>query len=264
MQDLGILVFGYNRPLHLSEVLKSLARQNAINDVHVWLDGHQGNPERKIKTDQVFQVASKYPVARIVAHNGNLGFRKLVLQALSDAVDRFRRIVVLEDDCFPTRDAIAIFRHELEAIESRSDIFSVYGHHFLMPSEGDTCDRFQGWGWGTTSEKLRPILQELIECYSLTEAKYLEFVGRVLTPEIAARIDVTPPRLPTHTLRKFFAWDETIALLSALHGLSHKPTPKRTIYNFGAGGDAGHFKDISWYRNPPFNMITIDEVWDFF
>lgn len=264
MQDLGILVFGHNRPLHISEVLKSLARQNAIGNVHVWIDGHQGNPDRKIKTDQVLQVVSKYPVAEIRAHNGNLGFRKLVLQALSDAVDKFRYIIVLEDDCFPTRDAVAVFRQELTSIENRHEIFSIYGHHFLTDTEGQTCNRFQGWGWATTSEKLRPILQELIECYSLTEAKYLEFVERVLTPEIVARIDITPPRLPTHTLRKFFAWDETIALLTALHGLSHKRTPKRTIYNFGAGGDAGHFKDINWYRQPPFNMIPIDEVWDHF
>lgn len=264
MQDLGIVVFGHNRPLHMSEVLRSLARQHVLDKVHVWIDGHQGNPERKIKTDQVARVVSNYPVASIRAHNGNLGFRKLVLQALSEAVDSFRHIIVLEDDCFPTRDAVARFCQELTEIEKRDDVFSVYGHHFLTESEGETCDRFQGWGWATTSEKLRPILQELIECYSLTEDRYIEFVGRVLTPEIIARIDITPPRLPTNTLRKFFAWDETIALLTALHGLTHKKTAKRTIYNFGAGGDAGHFRDINWYRKPPYNMISIDEVWDHF
>ena len=264
MQDFGILVFCFCRPLHVSEVLESLAKQGEIGNVHVWIDGHQGDPGKKIKTDQVYQVVSRYPVGRIVAHSGNLGFRKLVLQALSDAVHRFRHILVLEDDCFPTRDAVKVFREELSAIETRDDIFSVYGSPFLVEAEKETCSRFQGWGWATTSEKLRPVLQELIECYSLTEEKYLEFVGRVLSPEVVARLDVTPPRLPTHTLRKFFAWDETIALLTALDGMSHKKTQKRTIYNFGIGDDAGHFRNIEWYRTPPFNMVSIDEVWDYF
>lgn len=255
-------MFGHARPLYIADVLRSLEKQKSLQFVHVWLDGHQGNPELKLRTEAVADVVSNFSVARICQHSGNLGFRKMMLQALSDAVSNFEHIMVLEDDCFPGRDAVRTFMDELDSIENSPDIFSVYGHPFLVPAENATITRFQGWGWGTTRDKLMPFLDELIECYSLSEEAYLQFVASVMTPEIVARLDVTPPRLPTNTLRKFFAWDETLALLTALRGKVHKPTDHRTIFNFGAGADAGHFRNVDSYRQPPFNMITHAEVWD--
>jgi hypothetical protein len=138
----------------------------------------------------------------------------------------------------------------------------VYGHPFLTPSETETCARFQGWGWGTTSQKMLPILNELTQCFSMTESQYLEFVARTLTPEVEQAINVTPGRQPTDTLRRFFAWDETVCLLAARRGLAHKPTNPRVIYNFGLGTDGTHFDDVDVHRNPPFNMISLEEVWD--
>jgi hypothetical protein len=264
VQDFGILLLGCARPLHIAEVLEGLKRQDALAYVHVWIDGHQGDPELKKKTEKVANVVSGYAVAEVYRHQGNLGFRKLILQALTFAVREFKHILVLEDDCFPTRDAVRVFQNELRILEGEPDIFSVYGHYFLTESETDTCSRFQGWGWGTTSDKLKPVLAELIECYSLSEAQYLEFVTNVLTSGVVARLDVTPPRQPTHTLTKFFAWDETLALLTALRGWNHRKTPSRVIYNFGVGLDASHFKYIDLYRQPPFNMISIDKLWDYY
>lgn len=260
----GILVFGHARPLHLADVLESLCRQHALQYVHVWLDGHQGQPDIKYKTELVADVVSKYDVAEVIRHNGNLGFRKLILQAFTYAVQKFDSFLVLEDDCFPTANAVTEFRDSLDDIAKNSDVFSVYGHPFLMAEEAGCCTRFQGWGWGTTSDKLRPYLDKLIDCYSLTEERYLEFVRSCLSEEVIQRLDVTPPRLATHTLTKFFAWDETLALLTALDGKVHRLTPTRTIYNFGASEDSSRFKNVDWYRKPPFNMVPHSEVWEYF
>ena len=259
-----MLLFGHTRPLYLADVLESLQRQDAIGYVDVWLDGHQGVPELKHKTGLVNEVANKYDVRNIYRHNGALGFRKLILHALSNAVANYKYIIVLEDDCFPTRHAIEIFMSTLGDIENREDVFSVYGHPFLVPAERDVCTRFQGWGWATTSEKLKPFLDKLIFCYSLTENEYLSYVEQVLTRDVVDRLDVTPPRLPTDTLRKFFAWDETLALLTAQEEMVHMKTSVRTIYNFGASEGSSRFKEVSWYRSPPYNMVSHEEVWDYF
>jgi hypothetical protein len=264
MKDFGIILFGHTRPLLLADVLKSLQKQNALQYVDVWLDGHQGVPEVKRKTELVYEVVSKFPVANIYRHNGAMGFRKMVLQALSHAVQSYRHILILEDDCFPTRDAIKIFRKELMLIENDPEVFSVYGHHFLTPSETEICNRFQGWGWATTSEKLTPFVEQLVDLYSLTEDRYLAFVDQKLTPEIRQRIDITPPRQPSFTLTKFFAWDETLCLLTALADMVHKKTAERTIYNCGASKDSSRFKNVDWYGKPPFNMISHEDVWEYY
>ena len=263
MDDFAIYVLGHSRHLHIGAILESLRLQDALKYTHVWIDGHQGNPERRALTDRVYGVVAQYQPAEVRPHNGNLGFRKIIIQALIDAVNRYRSFLILEDDCFPTSQAVAAFREQLGTIESDPSVFSVYGHHFLVPAESETCTRFQSWGWGTTGSKLRPVLDELIDCYALPEPDYLAYVNGLLTPEVVARIDVTPPRQPTNTLRKFFAWDETVTLLTAVRGLVHRKTPQRTIYNFGVQ-HSSHFRNIRWYRDPPFNMVPIDDIWNYF
>ena len=263
-QDLSILVFGHTRPLYIADVLKSLDRQGAISKVDVWLDGHQSIPEIEYKTQLVREVVNSFNVRSVNSHNGMLGFRKLIMHALDHAAENYRHVIVLEDDCFPTHDAIEIFTRELQEIENDRGVFSVYGHHFLVPDEGDTCSRFQGWGWGTTGDKLKEHVRKLIYLYSLREQEYLDFVHEALTADVLGRLDVTPMRQPTHTLKKFYAWDESLALLTVLSGQVHKKTPKRTIYNFGACEDSSRFKDVKLFSEPPFNMVSHDHIWDYF
>lgn len=266
MKEFGIIVTAFNRPLYLADVLESLKKQEALKYTEVWIDGFQGNQLLKLKTSQTYEVALNYGIKNIKRHNGTLGFRKMMMHVLLHAAKTYKYFVILEDDCFPTKNAIQQFRDELVNIEKKENIFSVYGHYFGVPAEKDTIGRFQGWGWGTTSEKMKPVLNKLIDCYSMTEENFLSFVKEVMTPEVKKRLDITPPRNPSLTLDLFFAWDETLALLTSLENQVHKKTSSRTIYNFGMGKDSTHFeeKHNPVFRNPPFNMISHEEIWKYF
>lgn len=262
--NFGVVLFGHTRLDTLKLILDSLSKQGALKYTEVFLDGHQGNHSNKLKVGKTYDLVKKYPVKEIHSQAGAFGFRKMLLLGLIQMSDRYKDILVLEDDCFPTRDAVSIFRKELDNIREDKGIFSVYGHPFLVEGETDICARFQGWGWATTSEKLIPVLHQLIECYSMTEKKYLEFVSQVFTNQVRERIEITPLRLPSHTFTKFFAWDETLCLLTALNNQVHKKTPIRTIYNCGMGNDSTHFSENKMFREPPFNMVSPKEAWGFF
>ncbi|MGV6803644.1 MAG: sulfotransferase domain-containing protein [Ruegeria sp.] len=261
---LGIVVFAYDRPSSLRAVLESLKLQEAIGNTHVWIDGDQGRPDKRAQLDKTAAVAQEYGVHTLHRNAGNFGFRKMILTALKKMSEQYDRLLILEDDCFPTRHAVAGFEAELDLVEQEPDIFSVYGHPFLVDGEGDRFGRFQGWGWATTVQKLRPILDELTECYMLAEEDYLAFVDDALTDDIRRRIDVTPGRNPSTTLKRFFAWDEVLGLLTARAGLWHRPSKERLIYNFGMGEGSTHFKEFERFRKPPFNLIRPDEVWQVF
>jgi hypothetical protein len=190
--------------------------------------------------------------------------RKMILHALWSMIEDYESILILEDDCFPSRDAVEVFRSTLDEVRDNPEIFSVYGHHFGLPEEFPAFTRFQGWGWASSAEKLEAVLPSLSDAFSVSEAEYLAWIERTLTPEIVARLDVTPPRNPTNTLRRFFAWDETLALITAMRGQLHKPTPKRVIFNCGVGEESGHFVDVERHRNPPYNLVLPSEVWEYF
>ncbi len=260
---LGIAVFAFTRG-HLAEsILTSLGHQGVLPHVHVFMDGDQGKPALRHKLDAVEASLCRFPVARIHRNRGNQGFRKLILHAMAFMQERYDRLVFLEDDCFPTRRCIQVFLAELQAVEQDSEVFSVYGHPFGVPGEGRFA-RFQGWGWATHASKLKPIREELARLYQLPEEEYLAYVREVLTPEIEQRIDLTPGRQPTATLRHFFAWDETLCLITALRGMVHQCAAERIIYNCGASNDSTHFQNIDHFRRPPFNMIDPTEAWGYF
>lgn len=264
MEGLGIVVFAHTRAKLLGDTLESLRKQNALKYVDLWVDGFQGVVDVKLKVEKTQKVADSFDVSIRRYHRGGLGFRKLILQAMQSAVHNYEFIIFLEDDCFPTRDAIQTFYDELQMVKNDDGVFSVYGHPFLMSEDDGYCNRFQGWGWGTTREKLSPYVDELIELYSLPEKDYLARIENILTPELLKRLDVTPPRQPSFTLRSFFAWDESLALLTARDKKVHKLTPKRTIYNCGLGVGSSRFSGEDRFMKPPFNMVAPESVWDFF
>jgi len=263
-QGLGIALFAHTRVKCIRNTLESLARQDALHITHVFIDGDQGKPSLRKKIDEVYNAVSKYPVKKIHRQRGAFGFRKMMLIAGDFMRQNYGRMLFLEDDCFPVNGAIAQFNDELDRIDNDNKVFSVYGHPFLVQGEEDLFTRFQSWGWATTREKLAPIWDELKSCYFMSESEYLDFVGKMLSPEIASKINVTPGRQPTETLHKFFAWDETVCLLAAMRGLSHKRSTHRLIYNCGAGLNSTHFENLQLFRKPPFNMIDEDEVWEYF
>jgi len=260
----AILVLGARRPLVLRNTLESLRRQGAIGNVRIWLDGHQSFANQIGLAEECRREAAQFALARLTSYNGHVGIEKLMLDALRSTLLESERLIVIEDDCFPTRSAVRVFENELDLISRRPDIFSVYGHHFLMPNERETITRFQGWGWASTREKVLPILDELENCFSLTEPEYLAWVDRHLTADVCARLEVTLPRNPVQVARTFFSWDSCTAVLTASRRLLHKKTSRRVIFNCGVGADGGHFHDPTQFRNPPYNMISPDEVWSVF
>lgn len=265
MNDLGIVVFGHRRAGALRNVLESLHRQDMLDRTHVWIDGVAHAGEMLPKVEAVRALRRNFPTAGWVNCHGRLGIEKLMLDALTDMARRYRDIVVLEDDCFPTADAIQVFSATLDLVRDDPGIYSVYGNPFGVEAEGEVFARFQGWGWATTRDKLIPVLAQLKAMFMMSEPDYLAWVAKVLTPAMRARLDVTGRRNVTTVLGRQFSWDSGTALLTALLGLQHRRTPRRVVYNCGSGEDSGHFRaSVDEYREPPFNMIGSDEVWQYF
>jgi glycosyltransferase involved in cell wall biosynthesis len=254
---LGVIIYGHTRPTLLRNNLESLRRQGMTANVHVWLDGHASRATLKELAQQCKELVKReFPWAVLTTANGNVGIEKLMIDGLSYMSEHYDKIIVLEDDCFPTASAIAEFDKALNQIKDRQDVYSVYGHHFLTASEGETITRFQGWGWA--------ILPEIRKCFAMVESDYLAWVRKNLTPEVVKRLDVTPGRNCVPVIASHFCWDGCTCLLTAIRGLSHKKTAKRVIYNCGLGDDSMHFKANDRYLQPPFNMIHPKNAWDYY
>jgi FkbM family methyltransferase len=258
----GILVLAYQRPHHLQAVLESLRLQGVLDWTHVWIDGTHGRAELQTGEIDCKTMAGRFEVKEIRTHFGHLGIEKMMLDALQHMAGLYDSVLVLEDDCFPVEGGVELMFSELEKVQNDDLVFSVYGHHFEVPGEGDLITRFQGWGWASTSEKITAVMPEIKYLFSLSEREYLEYAEYALTDEIGDRLHVTPGREVINVLRRVFSWDSCLCLVTAKRKLVHKKTPTKAVYNFGLDNQMGHFRDRDKFLIPPFNMISIDRVWD--
>ncbi|MCB1531258.1 MAG: hypothetical protein KDJ35_00155 [Alphaproteobacteria bacterium] len=263
--NIGILVIGFMRPKHLGSVLESLKLQNLLGRTHVWIDGQAGRSEFTALNKETVKVAQSYAVKDLHVHNGHYGIEKIMLDALKILSETYDAFIVLEDDCFPLKGFFDVFESALKEIKGRDDIFSVYGHHFKVPDEGKTFSRFQGWGWATTSAKMKTLLPEMDRLFMLPEQKYLDHIEKSLTSDVRAALDKTPGRDVLKTMQFMFSWDSCLSLLCAQRGLLHRKTQPQSIVSMGVDKFSGHFNDnINRYRLPPFNMVSSSEVWDLY
>lgn len=266
-EDFCIALFTFNSTERSGRVLESLQRSGVMRYVEVFMDGPHAIPKLANQVEKNRQLIETYRPKKINSRAGNYGFRRIMMESLLDLSSRYKKFLILEDDCFPTKDAISIFRKELDTYESDQNVLTVYGSHFLCEGEFPLCPRFQGWGWATWSEKIVSFVHKMMRLYLLPENEYLSFINSTFTDSMKIKIDdLTHPRSCSFTTKKFFAWDETLTHLSALENKYHRPTSKRCIYNFGMDENSSHFplSAEKTFRKPPFNLITPQEVWEYF
>ena len=263
IDELGILVLGYNRPYHLQAVLESLRLQGALENTHVWIDGTHGRGELLGENNKTQEIAQRYQVKQLRSHHGHLGIEKMMLDGLDHMTSIYDRVLVLEDDCFPVSTCVAQFEKELADVKARDDIYSVYGHPFGTESaESAELTRFQGWGWAAHSRQIKGLLPELHRLFSMNEIEYLNTIQSRTNDDIVDRLDCTPGRDVFNVLKKYYSWDSATSFLCAERKKLHRRTRQRSIYNNGITPGIGHFRqDNPKLRQPPFNMITLDESW---
>ena len=257
--NLGIALFLYDKIDTAQIILEILKKQNALTNLTVFIDGTQGT--RNYKNQKIIEIVKSYNVKETIINKGKFGFRKQMINSMEYLSENYEKIIFIEDDCIPSLNCIKIFDKELEKIKNLKNIFSVYGSPFLVKNEqfGGTFPRFQGWGWGTTSSKIKLILDDLKQVYMMSEKKYIEYINKNFNSEIKKKIDVTEKRMPSKTLEKFFAWDEVIGFLCAKIQMEHLLASERTFYPIMHEASV-HFQNNEIFKSPPFNMFYKNEI----
>lgn len=105
-----VLLLGFNRPEHLARTIRALAVSKP-QTVLLAIDGPRPNISRDLDLCKASQRAIDEITwqCRIETRfrTQNLGLRNAVVDAVNWAIDLFGRVIVLEDDAEPGREAIS-------------------------------------------------------------------------------------------------------------------------------------------------------------
>lgn len=158
-----VVLFAFNRPNALRASLEALAANDMASDtpLYIRLDGPRNESDAE-KVAAVYEVAlgaRGFRSVEVVKSDRNRGLASSIILGVSQLLDSFESVIVLEDDLVTHPGFLEYMNVALEKYQNNPDVFSICGYSSAVqiPSgyEFDAyfCPRSSSWGWATWRDR---------------------------------------------------------------------------------------------------------------
>lgn len=174
MKDLApILLFVYNRPQHVKRALGSLLqnREAAVSDLYVFSDAARSAEDAaavEMVREEIADIQG-FRSMSVVERNENFGLARSIIEGVTSIVNRYGRVIVLEDDLVVSPYFLRFMNDALEVYKDEPRVGHIQACDFIQSAAlPDTfLIKWTGsWGWATWQrawELFNPNGQELLD-----------------------------------------------------------------------------------------------------
>lgn len=161
-----IVVFTYNREHHLKETLRALNRCELQDktDLYFFSDGPKNTidvecVENVRKVIDEFEKDSLFRSITVYKSELNRGLSASIIDGVTKIINRYSRIIVLEDDLIVSCKFLVYMNEALDYYQKCTKIWSISGYSFSLPAFNDyNHDIFLSWrgcswGWSTWKDR---------------------------------------------------------------------------------------------------------------
>lgn len=161
-----IIVFVYNRPVHTKKMFESLAKnkQAKNSDIFIYSDSPK-NEQAKENVTKVREYINDLPQKNlfksvtIVNAKQNKGLANSVIDGVSNIINKYGKVIVLEDDLILSKHFIQYMNDALNFYQNNKKIWSISGYNLPIdiPKEykKEIYLGYRGcsWGWATWKDR---------------------------------------------------------------------------------------------------------------
>jgi hypothetical protein len=159
-----IILFTYNRPENTRLTLNALAFNNeAKNSVlHIYCDGFKENTtvgERQ-KIEEVRLIAKqekRFKQVFISERASNLGLANSIIEGVTEIVNKYGKVIVLEDDILTSLFFLQYINEALTVYETEKKVISIGACNYFLPAKKATSSfflpRIDSLGWATWQDR---------------------------------------------------------------------------------------------------------------
>jgi len=154
-----IALFVYDRPSHTKQTLEAISA-NMLADktsLYIFIDGPKYNAdpftiERIKKTKEIVKSSKWCKDLIVIERDSNLGLANSIISGVTELVNKFGHIIVLEDDLVTSKYFLTYMNQALKMYETENSVACISGYNY--PVEGILSDTFflkgaDCWGWAT-------------------------------------------------------------------------------------------------------------------
>jgi hypothetical protein len=178
-----IVLFAYNRPWHTRQTLEALMANELADKSRliIYCDGPKpgATPEQIQKTVDVRKLVrekSWCSTVEIIESDKNKGLAPSVITGVTEVINRYGKIIVLEDDLVTSPYFLRYMNEGLEIYEPVKNVYSVNGFMFPVEWEGNhtiLLPYTSTWGWATWKDKWIVFDASMPEKASIQENTFL-------------------------------------------------------------------------------------------
>lgn len=268
-----IALFLYNRADHAKETIEALQNNPLAqaSELFVFCDGPK-NEDDLVKVNQIVELAkniSGFKKVTIKTRELNRGLAKSVIAGVSELLNTYENIIVLEDDIITAPYFLQFMNDALNYYKNEQLVFSVTGfnfpQHILNLSEKYSDDVFFvrargcSWGWATWQNRWQQV-DFSVPNYanfknSQEQQKTFNYYGSNLSEmlhlQMSGKIDSWAIRVAYHQFR---------------NGLCTIFPTKTLVKNIGFDGSGAHgdnnksLSEVTFEKKENFVFKTISEL----
>lgn len=149
-----ILLFVYNRPEHVRQVIQSLQNNQLSqeSDLFIYSDAARDETSRKavVEVRQFVHGITGFKSITIIERTENWGLARSIIDGVTTQVNRYGRVIVLEDDLVVAPYFLTFMNDTLEMYKDEPQVGHIQACDFTQdPALPDTfLIKWTGsWGW---------------------------------------------------------------------------------------------------------------------
>lgn len=151
-----IVLFVYNRLDHTVQTIKALQKNKLADESDLFIYSDAAKSEVDIeKVDEVRKFINSiagFKNISIIERDENFGLANSIIDGVTNIVNKYGKIIVLEDDIITSPLFLEYINNVLDVYENEDDVSSVSGYMFPIEfpqNEFYFLPMISSWGWGT-------------------------------------------------------------------------------------------------------------------
>ncbi len=151
-----IALFTYNRVWHAQQTVEALQKNELadVSELIIFSDGPKSVTDKdKVRSVRdYFKKVTGFKKVTLIERDKNLGLAQSVIAGVTEIVNRYGCIIVLEDDMITSPYFLKFMNEALEFYKDEEKVMSVHG--YIYPVEAKLPETFflrgaDCWGWAT-------------------------------------------------------------------------------------------------------------------
>jgi len=155
-----IVLFVYNRLSHTKQTIEALENNILASESQliIYSDNYKDVQSREM-VEQVrayIKTINGFKSVTIIEREYNFGLSKSIIDGVTEIVEKYGRVIVLEDDLVTSRFFLRYMNESLEYYQNCDKVISIHG--YMFPVDRELPETFflkaaHCWGWGTWQSK---------------------------------------------------------------------------------------------------------------